>query len=241
MDDMPPNSYNMRNLRGSIGTINEDTPFWAANFFDPDLPIKQLVELGDPFSPGAWASMLANQLGPQFDVIAAVQQGSDDNYFVNAPGGLSQTLNFLDKITAGRMPGVEHTPMGVARLDRGGNLAYSLLFPALSELGGFTLEQDPKRRSKLGQMPLVDEAGNEGEPDTISEELRAALILLGRGVGIQQETPGDSYGTLWKQTYEDRDASAEAKRRLGVEGQEEEPSSGISDQELRQLISGLRG
>lgn len=181
-DDLPNGMYRQGTAFATLGMVNEDTPFWARVLLDPDLPVNVFEDMG--VNPATWASMMANQLGPQFDV-AQLFAADNPEYKVTAPGGISQVLNLLPFDT----PGSERNPYGVPRLSARASQIWRLAFPSLNELGGFALEQDPRRRQNLGQLPLPDVEGD----DSFLSDLQAGGMMLARGLGLQLEGSADVY------------------------------------------------
>ena len=180
----------------AIGTdivLNEDSPFWARLMVDPDIPVKDLYDLtrgdnmGDYFYNGVEYAL--SSLGPIYsfvqDVVEQKEYGS-----VNAPAPLNAVLGqmartgFLDTTTDGdvQMPYLMRT-------------LYYMMAPWSRELEdmGVLPQSDPRRRTALG---MTEEEGL--YPDDVGGMLQRIGLTLGRGVGVQAQTPRDTASQAWQ-------------------------------------------
>lgn len=180
----------------AVGTdivLNEDTPFWSRLMIDPDIPVKDLYDLtrgdnaGDYFYNGVEYAL--SSLGPIYsfvqDVVEQKEYGS-----VNAPAPLNAVLGqmartgFLDTTTDGDV----QVPYLMRTL-------YYMMAPWSRELEdmGVLPQSDPRRRTALG---MAEEEGL--YPDDVGGMLQRIGLTLGRGVGVQSQTPRDTASQAWQ-------------------------------------------
>lgn len=198
-DHLPHNRYSSSLVIGTDIVFNEGTPFWSRVILDPDLPINDLLEI-DFFSPASWLNFTVGLMFPHYTEPFRLVRSMEDETMVTAPGGLSHIIQGLD--TIGVLNAGWETPEGLPDLkpfawlgEMNGDhpmtsyhirqLFNQFLPPAPEYLG--PLSPEPKRRQEFG-LP-VDEGASPGQI------ARAYALRLGRGIGIQTESPETLYGT----------------------------------------------
>lgn len=159
-------------------TVNSGTPHWARIMIDPDLPVRDLVDLPMPGIQGVF-DFANNLLGPHVTTLFDLN-GQREFGDVNAPAPFNAILQSLaaaglyDRTTSGdvRMPYFMRTLAETAL-----PFARETIDPIT---GGPT---DPNRAARLGITP---------QDNPVEAGLKNVLALLGRGVGVQLSTPADS-------------------------------------------------
>lgn len=162
-------------------TVNPGTPFWARVMIDPDLPVRDLVDLPSP-SPTAIFEFANNLLGPH---VTSMFELNDQRDFgdVNAPAPFNLVLKSLaavglyDTTIDGdvRVPYYMRTLMETA-------LPFSReVFDPLS--GG---PSDPNRQANAGIAPT---------DNPLESALKTVASTLGRGLGVQLATPAEARST----------------------------------------------
>ena len=167
-DEFPVSDYWHAQAVGTDLVMNADTPFWARVVLDPDLPVTDLLELGNIKD---FASHMFGMIGPQWTApIDMLQQQEYGD--VNAPQPLGAVLRALGNIGFWDVPADGNSveiPYAVRTL-------YNTIFPFAKE----TLETplgltDPKQAAQLGAP-----GGNVGS--------RLGLGLA-KGLGVKVQTP----------------------------------------------------
>lgn len=173
---------------GTGFAVNKGTPFWARVILDPDLPVRDLVELQIPFTPEG-LEMITDMVGPAFTLpfdILTQREYTD----VNAPAGMDKVLKtlahfgFYDTTTSGdvRIPYFLRTVAETAL-----PFTREVVAPLA---GGPT---DPRRQQRAGVA----------EDDTALEaSLRTLLNVFGKGLGVKFDTPVDIRGAAGRSSRE---------------------------------------
>ena len=181
-------------------TVNAGTPYWARVMIDPDLPVRDLVDLPMPSISGVF-EFANNLLGPHVTTLFDVN-GQREFGDVNAPAPFNLVLQSLaavglyDRTTSGdvRMPYFMRT-LAETALPFGREVLDPLT-------GGPT---DPNRQARLGISP---------EDNPLEAGLKSVVAQLGRGLGVQMSTPADSRAASAR-SKEEIDAIVEQLRLQG--------------------------
>lgn len=182
--------------------VNPGTPFWGRVMIDPDLPIKDFLELPMP-NPAAMAEFVTNMLGPQFQTLIDVnaQREMGD---VNAPAPFNTILKSLAAVGF-----FDTTQSGDVRIpywlrsviETGIPITRDVIEPLL---GGPT---DPGRQARLG-------IGQDAGP--LESVLKGVGATLARGLGVKLTTPADARSAAFRS--QDQLDAAIAGLRFGGEG-----------------------
>lgn len=168
--------------------VNANTPFWARVVIDPDLPVRDLVDLPMPGVQGL-AEFANNMAGPHitslFDINAEREFGN-----VNAPAPFNAILKSLaaiglyDEDTEGnvRIPYYQRTVM---------ETAFPFTREAFDPITGGP--SDPNRRSRQGISP---------EDNAFEASAKSLMSTLARGLGFKFSTPADIRGSAARQREE---------------------------------------
>lgn len=192
-DEFSTSPYLTAETIGTDIVLNEDTPFWARLMVDPDVPVADLHEIMKGDNPMDYfkngIDYMFSSLGPMYDFARdMVEQEEYGN--VNAPAGLHEVLSQL-----ARTGFLDYTEDGDPQIPYITRTAYYMLAPWQRELEdmGVLPQYDPERRAHLGVT--------EGEglmSDDLGGVLGRAGLTLGRGLGIQTQTPRDSASAAWQ-------------------------------------------
>jgi hypothetical protein len=202
--DAYPFGPNQPSLLTDTGMVmNADTPMWARFILSPDLPLNDLGNIENVFSPASWINLIAGTLGPQ--ITAPFQaQAQEEMGDVNAPAGLAQIIQMIDWLPGPNPLG--HMVGGQAQMSRS---LRTLAETALPMMGEFTRpwDTDPSRMQRLG---VTEDAGMFD-----LERLRALGVNFARGFGLKTQTPTDIYSGSFA-TATDLDKIIEGLRRRGI-------------------------
>jgi hypothetical protein len=178
-----------------------EAPFWAEVWFDPDIPIMDLLNVplfaGEGIGPKAWANWAASMLGPQLDMLSSITS-EEEGFQGTAPGGLAWAIR-----AANLIPGVNLPVRADGRVPADPNAValFDTMFPWWRDLvEPLTVPEDRARAQRLGYTP--DDTG-------VPARLRAWFMQQAKGVGISLRTPQEGPG--W--AYETSERLAEATRR----------------------------
>ena len=163
---------------GTNYKVNPESPFWARVMIDPDLPVKDLLDIPNP-EPGAIIEFANQLLGPHVSSLVDINAQRDFGD-VNAPAPLSGVLQGLAAL------GLYDTTLdGDVRVPYYLRTLNETIVPFQREIfdpltGGPT---DPNRRSRLGITP---------EDNPLEAGLKSAAAQLAGGFGIKLSTPADT-------------------------------------------------
>jgi hypothetical protein len=176
--DLFPESQYQTGWVASTGVVlNEDSPFWARLLFDPDIPMKQILDI-NPLSWESWGNLLLGSLGPQFTTAITLRSQSEFPDVV-APSGMSAVLRGLAAV--GLWDESRVTAAGDVMIPRTTRTLLETAVPFFREYEELTVgSNDPTRQAKLGQ--LEDE----------NNWFERVALTLGKGFGVQVQTPSDA-------------------------------------------------
>jgi hypothetical protein len=174
-----PNQPSLLTATGLV--VNADTPMWARMILSPDLPLNDLSNVKNAFSPAGWLNFITSSLGPQVTLPFKQEQQSEYGD-VNAPAGLAQIIRLIDWLPGPNPLGT--VEQGVARMNRGSRLLAETALPILGEYLR-PWDADPARLQALG----VSQEAGVLDP----ERFRGILLNLGRGFGLKAQTPSMAY------------------------------------------------
>jgi hypothetical protein len=200
----PLNSYQSP-FAATLGLQMGSDQNWARLVFDPDVPLLDLATLDQPWKPESWFNFMANALGPHVTLPLSVSEQNEWGK-TNAPMGWNTALKVADFVTPGFF-NPSYSAQGDVQVGFGHRNTMNTMFPFLSEYGNmFGLgPNDPNQAQKLG----LDY--NDGV--SASERLRSGVAFLGRGLGIQAQTPNDA--RTWAGNAESRARDIVDELKLG--------------------------
>ena len=160
--------------------VNEGTPFWARVMIDPDLPVRDLLELPMPTGPAAleWAN---NLLGPHVSTLVDINSQREWGD-VNAPAQFVPILKGLAAVGL-----YDETLTGDVRIPYWSRTVAETAIPFTREVidpmtGGPT---DPNRQQRLGIS----------QDDGVLESVLKNIAGIGLGgAGMKFTTPADARG-----------------------------------------------
>jgi hypothetical protein len=198
-DEIGPRKYGGSSFIGTDLFMNEDTPFWARFIFDPDLPVKDLEELGNPFSPMTYLNLGASLLGPH--IQTPMKAYFEDSYQTSAPVGfqtLARGFNFLTS-DSDLQTWDDTRPVVDSKVKE----IMNLLFPTASTyLTGF--EDDPRRQAQQGIV----------EGDLGSRVYAGLRDLALPGLGVKTHTAADEYSVYSQSLFSNK--TLQEGRRSGL-------------------------
>lgn len=175
-DDYAQSEYLSAFAVGTDIVLNDNTPFWARIMIDPDVPVKDLFELGS-LAPTEIISYFLDSLGPTYSFAQdfLVQQEFGP---VNAPAPMNAVLSQLAR------SGLYDTSAdGDVQIPYLARTIYNLLFPYAQEYEDILAPVDPRRQQQVGMA----------QDDTNLETVLTRLgLVLGRGLGVQTQTPSQT-------------------------------------------------
>lgn len=160
--------------------VNENTPFWARVVIDPDLPVKDLLDLPRLSLP-EMAEYANGLLGPHVTSLFNLNEERDFGD-VNAPAPFNAVLRSLAAVGL-----YDVTTDGDVRIPYHMRTIVETILPFMRETvdpltGG---PSDPNRQARQGI----------GQDDgTMESALKTLMATLGRGMGIKFNTPADVRG-----------------------------------------------
>ena len=170
-------------LHAGLGVgFGEEEGFYAQMLFDPQLPIEDLEDMR--MNPLSVASLIANQLGPQFMGIQKTP-GSYD-YMVDSPGGFHHIVQWLGK-TGMADDLFQDTNTGLSRVNPAVGGYMRSLVPWMSDYVGPFAEQSPTRLERMGAVGGRDAQGLLGVLGMGARDIATT------GLGITWEGPGEAY------------------------------------------------
>lgn len=180
--------------------VNENTPFWARIMIDPDLPVRDLVDLPWPTPPGL-VDFATQIVGPHIGTVVDVNREAEFGD-VNAPAPFNAVLRSLAAVGL-----FDETMDGDVRIPYYYRTIMETIFPFMRETvdvvtGG---PSDPNRQQRLGIAE---------DDDFFESALKAGIGTLGRGVGLKFNTPADVRGAAARS----REEIMQAIRELRLEG-----------------------
>ena len=205
-DNFPQNRYWSAQAVGTDIVLNENTPFWARIMFDPQLPITDLLAI-DPLSPGEAMNNFLELLGPQFTLPFDLAKQADYGD-INAPAPLNVIARqlavlgiFDERVTA---DGDFKIPYSVRTI-------WNTVFPFAREVVEAPIgPTDPKQRAALGDTP------------DSSSLLRRIGLQLGRGLGVQVQTPAMTRGPAFDAQDEISDILKKVKQSGAISAEDYE-------------------
>lgn len=173
---------------GTKWHVNEGTPFWARVVIDPDLPVRDLVDLPWP-TPEGIADFAQQVVGPHVTAIFDLN-GERDFGDVNAPAPFNGVLRSLAAVGL-----YDTTTEGDVRIPYMYRSAIETAFPFLRETidpltGG---PSDPNRQQRLG---ISEDDG------FFESSAKTLMATLGRGLGFKFNSPADIRGSAARQREE---------------------------------------
>jgi hypothetical protein len=197
---LPPGDNFTAFAAGTDVYVNPDTPFWGRVMIDPDLPVRDLVDLPWPTVPGLID--FANQIaGPHITTLIDVNNSAEFGD-VNAPAPLNAVLRSLSAV------GLYNTTLdGDVRIPYWQRTVLETAMPwgreVLDPLTGGP--SDPNRQQRSG---IKEDDG------FLESSLKNLGFTLGRGMGVKLNTPADVRAAAHRQQSELEDVI----RRMRLEG-----------------------
>lgn len=173
---------------GTDYRVNSNTPFWSRVMIDPDLPVKDLLDLPNP-DLGGLVEFANNVLGPHvttlFDVNAQREFGD-----VNAPAPFNAILQGLAAVGF-----YDRTEDGDVRIPYMARSFLETFVPFTRDVvaplaGG---PNDPGRQQRWG----IKE-----DDDAITSILKSAAGTLAGGFGVKMTTPADTRAATYRSEAE---------------------------------------
>lgn len=164
------------------GFLRKDSPYWAQMWWNPDLPVNDLLRV--PFfseegmSWNGWFNYAINSVAPQYS--AAIEFGRE-GFDTTAPVGLKQVVGALDFIG---IDVADKSTDGRTRVSNKYRNLWNIAFPWMADIvEPLLIPEDERRAQRLGFEP-----GDRG----VGARLRGLGFQQARGVGVSLLTPAET-------------------------------------------------
>jgi hypothetical protein len=188
---------------GTDYKVNPESPFWARVMIDPDLPVRDLLDID--LNPAGMLDFVDGLLGPHLTLLQEMNAQREFND-VNAPTTLPGVWQSLAAVGL-----FDYTMEGDIRIPYAVRTFNENMVPFQREIfdpfGGPTA---PNRQQRVGILP---------DDDFMTRSLKTMAWQLLGGVGVKTTTPADTRQAAYRQSQEHQRRVKEMKLRGELPGE----------------------